>query len=138
MRRLNPPSTKIQLILARCLLGFPGSVCATSRSSGSDLQSCLSLASLPFDLDSSLSFYPTTSALLGFPGGSEGKASACNVGDSGSIPGLGRPPEKEMAAHSRTLAWKIPWTEEPGGPQSTGSPRVARDRTASLLLSYRL
>ena len=92
MRRLNPPSTKIQLILARCLLGFPGSVCATSRSSGSDLQSCLSLASLPFDLDSSLSFYPTTSALLGFPGGSEGKASACNVGDSGSIPGSGRSP----------------------------------------------
>ena len=36
---------------------------------------------------------------------------------------LGRedPLEKEMAPHSSTLAWKIPWTEEPGGPQSTGS-----------------
>ena len=53
-------------------------------------------------------------------------------------PGWEDPLEKEMAAHSRTLAWKIPWTEEPGGPQSTGSQRVARDRTASLLLSYRL
>ena len=31
------------------------------------------------------------------------------------------PLEKEMANHSRILAWKIPWTEEPGGPQSMGS-----------------
>jgi len=30
------------------------------------------------------------------------------------------PLEKEMATHSSTLAWRIPWTEEPGGPQSTG------------------
>jgi len=36
----------------------------------------------------------------------------------------GDPLEKEMAAHSRTLAWKIPWTEEHGGLQSTGSQRV--------------
>ena len=32
--------------------------------------------------------------------------------------------EKEMVAHSSILAWKIPWTEEPGGPQSMGSQRV--------------
>ena len=32
--------------------------------------------------------------------------------------------EKEMATHSSTLAWKIPWKEEPGGLQSTGSQRV--------------
>ena len=31
------------------------------------------------------------------------------------------PLEKEMATHSSILAWEIPWTEEPGGPQSTGS-----------------
>ena len=31
------------------------------------------------------------------------------------------PVEKEMAPHSSTLAWKIPWTEEPGGVQSVGS-----------------
>ena len=39
---------------------------------------------------------------------------------------LGRedPPEKEVAAHSSTLAWKIPWTAEPGGLQSMGSQRV--------------
>ena len=33
-------------------------------------------------------------------------------------------PEKAMAPHSSTLAWKIPWTEEPGGPQSMGLLRV--------------
>ena len=35
--------------------------------------------------------------------------------------------EKEMATHSSTLAWRIPWTEEPGGIQSTGSQRVEHD-----------
>ena len=42
---------------------------------------------------------------------------------------LGRedPLEKEMATHSSLLAWRIPWTEEPGGLQSTGSQRVRRD-----------
>ena len=37
------------------------------------------------------------------------------------------PLEKEMAAHSSTLSWKIPWTEEPGGLQSMGSQRVGHD-----------
>ena len=35
--------------------------------------------------------------------------------------------EKEMATHSSTLVWKIPWTEEPGGLQSVGSQRVGDD-----------
>ena len=35
--------------------------------------------------------------------------------------------EKEMATHSSILAWKIPWTEEPGGLQSMGSQRVEHD-----------
>ena len=35
--------------------------------------------------------------------------------------------EKEMATHSSTLAWKIPWTEEPGRLQSMGSQRVGHD-----------
>ena len=37
------------------------------------------------------------------------------------------PLEKEMATHSSILAWRIPWTEEPGGLQSTGSQRVGHD-----------
>ena len=37
------------------------------------------------------------------------------------------PLEKEMATHSTTLAWKIPWTEKPGRLQSMGSQRVGHD-----------
>ena len=37
-----------------------------------------------------------------------------NARDAGSTPRSGRSPKKEMAAHSSVLAWKIPWTEEPG------------------------
>ena len=42
------------------------------------------------------------------------------------VPSMGRgdPLEKEMATHSSTLAWKIPWMEKPGGLQSMGSQRV--------------
>ena len=42
--------------------------------------------------------------------------------------------EKEMAPHSSTLAWKIPWMEEPGGLQSVGLLRVRHDRVTSLSL----
>ena len=42
------------------------------------------------------------------------------------------PLEKEMATHSSTLAWKIPWTEEPGRLQSMGSQRVRHDWATSL------
>ena len=52
------------------------------------------------------------------------------------VPSLGRedPLEKEMAPHSSILAWKIPWTEEPGRLQSMGSQRVGHDRATSLSL----
>ena len=45
------------------------------------------------------------------------------------VPSLSRedPLEEEMAAHSSIIAWKIPWTEEPGGLQSMGSQRVRQD-----------
>ena len=62
-----------------------------------------------------------------FPGGSEGKAAACNAGDLGLIPGLGRSLEKEMATHSSILAWRIPQMEEPGRLQSMGSQRVGHN-----------
>ena len=42
-------------------------------------------------------------------------------------PGREDPLEKEMATHSSTFAWKIPWTEEPGKLQSMGLQRVAHD-----------
>ena len=56
----------------------------------------------------------------GFPGGSDGKESVCNVGDLGLIPGWERSLEKGMATHCRILAWRIPWTEGPGRPSLWG------------------
>ena len=51
--------------------------------------------------------------------------SACNAEDPGSIYlGWEDPREKGMAAHPSILAWRIPWTEEPGGLRSMGSQRV--------------
>ena len=44
-----------------------------------------------------------------------------DAGDVGLIPESGRSLEKEMAAHSSTLDWKVPWTAEPGRLQSMGS-----------------
>ena len=83
---------------------------------------------------------------MSFLGGAVVKNSPANAGDLrdiGSIPGLGRypgerhgnppgkgmttPPEKGMATFSRIFAWRIPWTEEPGGLQSMGSQRVRYD-----------
>ena len=99
--------------------------------------------------------------VLGFPGISAGKESACNAGDTDSIPGEGigywlqyswtspvaqrvknmpavsetwvpslgweDPPEEGMATLSSILAWRIPWTEEPGGLQSMVLQRVGHD-----------
>ena len=50
---------------------------------------------------------------------------------------LGRegPLEKEMATHSSILAWRIPWTEEPGGLQSTGLQRVGHDWATSFSIN---
>ena len=59
--------------------------------------------------------------ILSFPGGSDGKESAYNVGDPDSIPGLGRSSGEGHGNLSRNLAWRIPNAEEPGGLQSTGS-----------------
>ena len=44
----------------------------------------------------------------GFPGGSDGKMSACNSGGLGSVPGLGRSSGEGMATHSSIFAWRIP------------------------------
>ena len=68
----------------------------------------------------------------GFPSSSDGKASGWLW--ETWVQSLGRedPLEKEMATHSSTVAWKIPWTEEPGRLQSMGSQRVGHDWATSL------
>ena len=63
----------------------------------------------------------------GFPGGSVGKESACTQeiqADASSILGQEDPLEDGKANQSSILAWRIPWTEEPGGPQAIGSQRI--------------
>jgi len=57
---------------------------------------------------------------VGFPGGSDSKEYACNTRDWGSIPGLGRSLEEGMVTHSTVLAWRVPWTEDPGRLQPWG------------------
>ena len=63
-------------------------------------------------------------ALLGFPGGSDRKESACDAGDPGLIPGLGRFLGRGNGTRSSILAWRIPWTEESGRLQFIGSQRA--------------
>ena len=61
------------------------------------------------------------------------KNSPAHAGDAagmGLIPRLGRPSGKANGPTPVILAWKIPWAEEPGGPQSMGSQRVGHDWTS--------
>ena len=71
--------------------------------------------------------------MLGFPGGSDGKDSACSVGDPGSIPGSGRSPEKgdgNSLQYSCLERGFLPWMEESGRLQSMG--RKESDMTERL------
>ena len=64
----------------------------------------------------------------GFPGGTVVKKNPpANAGDAGDPLGQEDPLEQEVATYSSTLAWKIPWTEEPGGPQFMGLQRIGHD-----------
>ena len=62
----------------------------------------------------SISYFSSPWERSDFLGGSDGKASAYNVGYPGSIPGSGRSPGEGNGSPLCILAWKIPWTEEPG------------------------
>ena len=67
---------------------------------------------------------------MGFPGGALVKNPPTNAGntrDAGSVRIWEDPLEQKMATHSSILAWKIPWTEEPGGLQSMWPQRVRHD-----------
>ena len=62
---------------------------------------------------------------------SSGKEPICqrrlDIRDAGLIPGSARSPGGEKSTHCSTLAWRIPWTEDPGGLQSIGSQRGRHD-----------
>ena len=69
-----------------------------------------------------------TIILKGFPGGSDGKESACNVGDLGFDPSVGKILwRRDWQPTPVFLPGESPWTEEPGGLQSMGSQRVGQD-----------
>ena len=78
----------------------------------------LALLSYTINIQISTAFSPISS------GGTE---SACNAGDQGSSLGREDSLGKEMATHSSILAWRFPGTEEPGGLQSVGLPRVGHN-----------
>ena len=80
---------------------------------------------------------PTFSESLGFTGSSDGKESVCNAGNLGSIPGLEVPLEEGLATHSSILAWRIPWTEEPGGLQRVRHAKRSTNEQRDLLYILR-
>ena len=71
-----------------------------------------------------------------FPGGSDGKESACNVGDLSSMPVLGRSPGEGQGYPSSIVAWRIPWTEEPSGLWSIGLQELDTSEWLTFHLSY--
>ena len=72
--------------------------------------------------------------MRGFPGGSVVKNPPAKQEIQIQSRGQEDPLEEEMATHSSILAWGNPWTEEPGGLQSTGLQRVGHDLATKPLL----
>ena len=64
---------------------------------------------------------------MGFPGGSDGKNSTCNVGDLDLIPGSGKSPGEGNGYPLQYSCLENPWTEEPGRLQSVGLQRVGHN-----------
>ena len=73
------------------------------------------------------SFDSTYCDCLGFPDDTVVKNTPVSAGDTGLTPHHKDPLEEEMATHSSILAWKIPWTEDPGRLQSVGSQTVGHN-----------
>ena len=107
----NEKITVMWLSCACKMLGFPNKYTILFEPS-STLMLCMEIL-----------FQPYFNNSMGFPGGSEVKNPPANAG---SILGWRRSPGVEMATCSSVLAWKIPWTEEPGGLQSRGSQSQTR------------
>ena len=82
------------------------------------IEFCLIRCSVSFCFSFEINYNPRLAQWL------SGKESTCSAGDAGLMPGLGRFPGAGHAAHSSILAWRIPWTGEPGGLQSIGSKTV--------------
>ena len=75
---------------------------------------------------------------MGFPGGSDGKESAAMQETWVRSLGQEDPPEKVMATHSSIIAWRIPWTQEPGGLESMGLQRVGVNERQTACAAFYL
>ena len=73
-----------------------------------------------------------------FPDGSDSNESACTVGDTGSILGLGRSLDKGMATHSSILAWRITRTEELEGYSPWGHKESDRGNQVNMRMNPNL
>ena len=80
--------------------------------------------------------FKITFSISSLVGGSDDKESPAKRQTQVRSLGQEDPLEKEMAPHSSTLAWTIPWTEEPGRLQSMGLQIVGHDWATSLSLSH--
>ena len=65
-------------------------------------------------------------------------ANVRDIRDVGLLPGLGRSLEKGMETHSSILAWRVPWTEEPGRLQSMGSKRITLKRLSIVICGMKV
>ena len=90
-------------------------------------ESALPNRELPALLQGSSFIWTMACLRAGVPGGSDGKESACSEETQVQYLGQEGPLEKGMATRSSILAWRIPWIEEPSGPQSMESQRVRCD-----------
>ena len=73
-----------------------------------------------------------------FPDGSDGKASASNTGDVGSIPGSGRSPREGNGNPLSILAWRVLWTEEPGATELDRTEQLNRLTVRKVALDLTL
>ena len=73
---------------------------------------------------------------MSLPCSSDGKESTCSAETRVQSLGQEDPLEKEMTTHSSILAWGIPWTEEPGGPQSDMTKRLTLQSLFITILLY--
>ena len=96
------------------------------------------MANFPTELTMVPTLFSVLYYLWGLPWWFSGKECVCQCRRRRVwSPGWEEPLEKEMATHSSILAWLIPWTQEPGGLQATGSKRVGHDwATKQDRLSY--
>ena len=73
---------------------------------------------------------------MGFPNGSDGKESTYNAGDLGLIPVSGRSPGEGNGYVFSSIAWRIPWTEEPGRLQSMGLQIAGHDSVINTHIQH--